>query len=64
MRKILPLVVVGFLVLSGLGAVALPGETTKAVNNDQKFESISFSQPVIEDLITMLGADYMTESIV
>ena len=49
MRKILPLVVVGILVFSGLGAVALPGETTKVANNDQKFESVSFSQPVIED---------------
>ncbi len=40
MKKLLPLLIVGILVLSGLGAVALPDENTKFVT-----KSINFSHP-------------------
>jgi len=54
MKKILPLIVVGFLVLSGLRAVALP-------NDDTEYEAISveFSQPKIanENQFVTIGID-------
>jgi len=43
MRKILPLLVVGILVLSGLGAVALPNEESK-----YKTINVNFLQPIIK----------------
>ncbi len=44
MRKTLPLMVVGILVLSGLGAVALPSNE----ETELKITSVSFSEPMIE----------------
>ena len=47
MKKLLPLCIVGILVLSGLGAVAITNDKT----NDLKIktESIAISEPVIKD---------------
>jgi hypothetical protein len=46
MKKIVPLLVVGFLVLSGLGAVAI---TEDDVSDSLLRESIVFSEPIIKD---------------
>jgi len=53
MRKFLPLVVVGFLVLSGLGAVAVSNDETEL-----KQTSVVFSQPVLQS-----ENEYLTVSI-
>ena len=47
MKKILPILIVGILVLSGLGAVALTDDNT--YNEKFEEESIVISEPVIED---------------
>jgi hypothetical protein len=44
LKRILSIVVVGILVLSGLGAVALASENTK-----EKIVSVAFSQPIINE---------------
>lgn len=45
MKKILPMLIVGILVLGGLGAVA----RTESDNENLKSESVSFSVPIIQD---------------
>ena len=45
MKKILPILVVGILVISGLGAAALSGSEKEQI----KKETISFSKPVIKE---------------
>ena len=52
MRKILPLIVVGILVLSGLGAVAITSDN----QTELKITSVSFLKPTIEiekDFVTI-----------
>ena len=46
MKKIFPLLVVVVLVLSGLGAVALPEADRRQL---EKIETISFSKPYVQD---------------
>ena len=61
MRKILPITVVGILVLSGLGAVAVNNDISiKNLNNDKFIEkseiaTITFSQVVIEVYISVFS---------
>ena len=48
MKKIIPILIVGILVLSGLGAVALTDE--KAYNEKVEEKSIVISKPIIKDI--------------
>ena len=45
MKKIIPIVVIGVLLVSGLGAVAFP-----EIEYFEKTEIISFSEPIINEL--------------
>ena len=53
MRKILPLLVVGILVLSGLGAVA----NTESEKENFKLETVNFSQPIIQEKDNFVSID-------
>jgi len=55
MKKILPAIIVGILVLSGLGAVALPDSESKTL---VKTESFLITEPVIENI-----GEYLTVNI-
>ena len=46
-RKLLSVMVVGILVLSGLGVVAITGDTTYGVKNIE--ESITILEPIIKE---------------
>jgi hypothetical protein len=56
MKKLLPLCIVGILVLSGLGAVAITNNKTSDLKN--KTELISISEPVVKD-----AGQYVTVSL-
>ena len=53
MRKVLPLIVVGILVLSGLGAVA----STESQKENFVLETINFSQPMIQEKNDFISVD-------
>ena len=53
MQKILPLIVVGILVLSGLGAVA----STESEKKNYELEIVSFSKPIIQENNDFISID-------
>jgi len=53
MKRVLPLIVVGILVLSGLGAVALSDSETNKIEKT----SFSFSQPIVKDEKEFISLD-------
>ena len=55
MKKILPILIVGILVISGLGAAALPDSEPEIL---VKADSISFSKPVFEENGEYLSVDF------
>jgi hypothetical protein len=55
MKKIIPIVIVGILVISGLGAVAVPDSDSKILT---KSESIPISEVIIEDKTDYIEVDF------
>ena len=55
MKKIIPILIVGIFVISGLGAVAVTDNDTKSLI---KMESILISEVIIEDKTDYIGVDF------